>query len=90
MQERMNIIQAITARVEIALVPVVVTRVIRVGALVMIVTVIQKIAKASKNLARNLRICNLRPKKVVSLCIREIWLLEHHCCLIAVILLVII
>lgn len=48
MQERMNIIQAITARVEIALVPVAVTRVIRVGALVMIVTVIQKIAKASK------------------------------------------
>ena len=90
MQERMNIIQAITARVEIALVPVVVTRVIRVGALVMIVTVIQKIAKASKNLARNLRICNLRPKKVVNLCIREIWLLGHHCCLIAVILLVII
>ena len=90
MQERMNIIQAITARVEIALVPVVVTRVIRVGALVMIVTVIQKIAKASKNLARNLRICNIRPKKVVSLCIREIWPLGHHCCPIAVILLVII
>ena len=90
MQERMNIIPAITARVEIAQAPVVVTRVIRVGALVMIVTVIQKIAKASKNLARNLRICNLRPKKVVNLCIREIWLLGHHCCLIAVILLVII